>query len=286
MAFLGYGSSLESDQQFNWSATRAGERWVLPEVGISDTALRRYGGTVRYQAHLILIPPKDQSVASEVIRPLREAFMLANWITVSRFPLLLITVLILYFGSPWLRLTGVGLLFLGLMLDTVDGMVARKRGETSLFGSVLDIAADRTYELILWVCFADLRLISIVIPLIIIARTTLTDALRSIGVGQGIAPFAQHRTALSRFLVGSSWMRTGYAVTKVVTFCGLALAQAFSGFPAGSTAARGVPAMIAGLRVTAWLAVLFCVFRGLPVIIHSLKEYWGIPSTGPVAIKS
>jgi hypothetical protein len=99
------------------------------------------------------------------------------------------------------------------------GVVARSRGETSLFGSVLDIAADRTYELILWVCFADLRMISVVIPLMIIARTTLTDAFRSIGVGQGTAPFAQHRTALSRFLVGSSWMRSGYAVPKVATFC-------------------------------------------------------------------
>ena len=205
--------------------------------------------------------------------------MLANWITVSRFPLLLITVLILYFGSPWVRLVGVGLLFFGLMLDTVDGMVARKRGETSLFGSVLDIAADRTYELILWVCFADLGMLPVAIPLIMIARTTLTDSFRSIGVGQGTAPFAQHRTALGRFLVGSSWMRTGYAVTKVVTFCGLALAQAFSGFAAGSEVVRLVPSMMAGLRVTAWLAVLFCIFRGLPVIVSSLRRYWGMPST-------
>lgn len=211
-----------------------------------------------------------------------KAGMLANWITVSRFPLLLITVVILYFGSPWIRLAGVVLLFLGLMLDTVDGMVARKRGETSLFGSVLDIAADRTYELILWVCFADLGMIPVAIPLIIIARTTLTDAFRSIGVGQGTAPFAQHRTPLGRFLVGSSWMRTGYAVTKVATFCGLALAQAFSGLSPGTDAARMVPTMMSGLRVTAWLAVLFCIFRGLPVIISSLRRYWGMPSTAQV----
>jgi phosphatidylglycerophosphate synthase len=207
--------------------------------------------------------------------------LLANWITLSRFPLLLITVLILYHGSPWTRLAGVGLLFVGLMLDTVDGVVARKRGETSLFGSVLDIAADRTYELLLWVCFADLRMIPVGIPLIIIARTTLTDAFRSIGVGQGTAPFAQHRTALGRFLVGSTFMRTGYAVTKVITFCGLALAQALSGFP--GTYASAVPAMMSGLRVMAWLAVAFCVFRGLPVIVHSLKEYWSIPATAGAA---
>jgi CDP-diacylglycerol--glycerol-3-phosphate 3-phosphatidyltransferase len=204
--------------------------------------------------------------------------MLANWITLSRFPLLLSSVLILYFGSPTLRLAGVALLFVGLMLDTVDGMVARRTGQTSLFGSVLDIAADRTYELVLWVCFADLRMIPVAIPLIIIARTTLTDAFRSIGVGQGTAPFAQHRTALGRFLVGSTWMRTGYAVTKTTTFCGLALAQAFGGFPHTTPLARAVPSMMMALQVTAWLAVAFCVFRGLPVIIHSLRQYWGTPA--------
>lgn len=204
--------------------------------------------------------------------------MLVNWITLLRFPLLLITVLILYHGSPWVRLAGVGLLFLGLMLDTVDGAVARRRGETSLFGSVLDIAADRTYELVLWVCFADLGMIRVAIPLIIIGRTTLTDAFRSMGVGQGTAPFAQHRTVLGRFLVGSTVMRTGYAVTKVITFCGLALAQALSGFR-GTAYARAVPDMMDALDVTAWLAVAFCVFRGLPVIVHSLRQYWGIPST-------
>ena len=203
---------------------------------------------------------------------------MANWITLSRFPLLTISVLILYLGSPSIRLAGVGLLFLGLMLDTVDGMVARARGESSLFGSVLDIAADRTYELILWVCFADLGMLPVAVPLIIIARTTLTDAFRSIGVGQGTAPFAQHRTALSRFLVGSSWMRTGYAVTKVVTFCGLALAQASGGFPPDTGVAQAVPTMMTVFRVTAWLAVAFCIFRGLPVIISSLRRYWSIPA--------
>ena len=205
--------------------------------------------------------------------------MLANWITLSRFPFLLLTVLILYYGSPVTRLAGVLLLFIGLMLDTVDGVVARRMGQTSLFGSVLDIAADRTYELVLWVCFADLRMIPLVIPLIIIARTTLTDALRSMGVGQGTAPFAQHRTPLGRFLVGSTIMRTGYAVTKVVTFCGLALAQALSGLSPESKAARTVPTMMSVLQITAWLAVAFCVFRGLPVIVSSLRRYWGVPSS-------
>jgi hypothetical protein len=40
--------------------------------------------------------------------------------------------------------------------------------------------------------------------------------------------------------------------------------------------------MMTGLLVIAWLAVAFCVFRGLPVIISSLRRYWGTPApSGP-----
>jgi len=203
--------------------------------------------------------------------------MVANWITLSRFPLLLAIVLILLHGSTTLRLFGTGLLMIGLMLDTVDGMVARRSGRTSLFGAVLDIAADRTYELVLWTVFAATGMLPLAIPLIVIARTTLTDAFRSIGVSQGTAPFEQHRTALATFLVGSPIMRSGYSITKVVTFTGLALAQALSGM---SGAPGSLAAPLAGAMLwTAWLAVAFCVLRGLPVIIRSLRRYWSVPAT-------
>jgi hypothetical protein len=111
-----------------------------------------------------------------------------------------------------------------------------------------------------------------VIPLIIVARTTLTDALRSVGVAEGTAPFAQHRGALARFLVGSTWMRTGYSVTKVVAFCGLALAEALSGSPAESVPGITAGSMLGGLQVIVWLAVIFCIGRGLPVILAGLPR--------------
>jgi phosphatidylglycerophosphate synthase len=182
----------------------------------------------------------------------------ANWITLSRVPLLLLTVWILYAGSPKVQLAGAALLFAGLMLDTVDGIVARRTGSTSLLGSVLDIATDRAYELVLWMCFADLDLIPAAIPVIVVVRTTLTDALRSIGVAGGTAPFEQHRSALARFLVASPWMRTGYSVGKVATFCGLALARAL---PEAAFASA-----LAGLRVVAWMTLAICIARGLPVL--------------------
>jgi phosphatidylglycerophosphate synthase len=201
--------------------------------------------------------------------------MLANWITLSRFPVLLLWIVGLYFGTPPLRLAGVAVLFLGLMLDTVDGMVARRTGQTSLLGSVLDIAADRSYELALWVCFADLGLVPAAIPIIVVVRTTLTDALRSVGIAQGTAPFAQVHTPLGRFLVESAWMRTGYSVAKVTAFCGLALAEALSGFTAGTAAAQLGGSLAALLQPVAWLAVIFCVGRGLPVMASGLPRLRG-----------
>jgi phosphatidylglycerophosphate synthase len=187
---------------------------------------------------------------------------------------LLIYVLVLYFGPPVWRLVAVALLFLGLILDTVDGVVARRSGQTSLIGSVLDIAADRTYELVLWVCFADMSLIPVAIPLIVIMRTTLTDALRSIGVAQGQAPFKQHQSRLGKFLVASGVMRSSYSVSKITAFLSLAVAEALAGFDPGTPMSKAATPILEIGQVIAWIAVAMCVLRGLPVIMGTIRRYW------------
>ncbi len=197
---------------------------------------------------------------------------MANWITISRFPLLLGFILMLYLGGPSVRLVGVPVLFVLLMLDTVDGIVARATGTTSLIGSVLDIAADRVYELVLWVCFADLGVIPLAIPLIVIVRTTLTDALRSIGVSQGLRPFDQHQSKLGRFLVGSSWMRTSYSFTKISAFCGLTLGIAMAGYPTASRMQEASPLVLKIFLIVAWVATGLCLVRGLPVIVGAIRR--------------
>ena len=205
--------------------------------------------------------------------------MLANWITLARLPLLAACLAILYLGSPPIRIAGAALLLLGLLLDTVDGAVARGRAETSLMGSVLDIAADRTYELALWVSFGHLGLVPPIIPLAVLARTALTDAIRSLGVAEGAAPFDQQRSRLARFLVASPWMRTGYSAAKVGAFCGLALAHACLDFPRGSGLRMlGPTALIVG-NVLAWMAVGLCLVRGAPVIVEGLRRHWPRPGT-------
>ena len=197
---------------------------------------------------------------------------MANLLTISRFPLLLIVISMLYLGSAPIKLLSVLLLFLSLMIDTVDGTIARRTGKESLAGSVLDIAADRVYELVLWVSLADLDAIPISIPLIVITRTTLTDAIRSVGVRDGKAPFEQHRSRIGKFIVSSTWMRSGYSVAKIVAFTGLTLGLALAEYPIESQQARYSSFTLPIFQTMAWVAVLFCIVRGLPVVGGALRR--------------
>jgi CDP-diacylglycerol---glycerol-3-phosphate 3-phosphatidyltransferase len=199
--------------------------------------------------------------------------MSAVWITLSRFPLLLLSVLAFYFGSPPVQLAGTAVLFAGLLLDTVDGVVARRSGQASLFGGVLDIAADRTYELVLWVGFADLGLIPSWIPLLILVRTTLTDAVRSLGVSGGVAPLDQQASPVGRFLVSSPMMRIAYSVGKVVTFCGLPLIRALGAVPGGAGSDHLMPVLQAVMVAALYATVTLCMLRGLPVILEAPRRW-------------
>jgi len=177
----------------------------------------------------------------------------------------------IFLGNPVVKLISVPFLFGALMLDTLDGIVARKTGTTSLFGSVLDIAADRTYEIILWVVLAYLGTISLVLPVIVIGRTVLSDAIRSVGVSRGFAPFEQLHTRIGRFIVASPIMRSSYSVLKVATFCGLTLGYALSTFPGGSSYESSAESILHVFAVTAVAAVVVCVLRGVPVIVSGLR---------------
>ena len=76
---------------------------------------------------------------------------MANVITLLRFPLLFTYIGLLYFGDATTQMWCVPFIVIIILMDTLDGVVARSRGETSLLGSVLDIATDRTLEFILWI---------------------------------------------------------------------------------------------------------------------------------------
>jgi CDP-diacylglycerol--glycerol-3-phosphate 3-phosphatidyltransferase len=189
---------------------------------------------------------------------------MANFITLIRFPLLFLYLILLYLGNETSLLWNTPLILLIFGLDGLDGWVARKRGETSLLGSVLDIATDRTLEYVLWVVYAHLGLIPVAVPIIVLIRGTFVDAIRSMGMKDGVSPFGQIRLPLNRFLVSSRFMRAFYGVVKTLAAALLTLAYALSGKP-------GQPGIYFAGVVFTWVSVITCLLRGFPVVIEGLK---------------
>jgi len=190
---------------------------------------------------------------------------MANAITLFRIPVLVGILLLLYFGNTAARFACVPLLIFLILMDTLDGIVARRRRETSLLGSTLDIAVDRAVEMVLWVAFADLDLIPLAIPVIVIIRGALVDAFRSVGVQAGVRPFDMVRAGWARKLVASPALRTPYGVVKGVAFSLLAftLAMQETSHTAGAHWAWVLS------QAASWLAVALCLLRGIPALVDS-----------------
>ena len=191
---------------------------------------------------------------------------MANAITLSRFPLLFIYIALLYTKNPTVIFWCVPFVVFITLMDMFDGIIARKFGEVSLLGSTLDIAVDRAFEIILWVVYANLKLVPVIIPIIVITRGTLTDAIRAVGMSAGKAAFDQVKHPASRFLVSSRFMRNLYGFIKGFAF---ALVTAAWGFISLAHPWAGWVHVLA--LVTSWLAITLTILRGLPVIIEGFS---------------
>jgi CDP-diacylglycerol--glycerol-3-phosphate 3-phosphatidyltransferase len=191
---------------------------------------------------------------------------MANAITLARLPLLIVIVALLYVGSPAVQLATAGLVLVLIFLDTVDGIVARRRQEVGMVGSKLDIAVDRIVELVMWVVYADLNLISAAIPIIVIIRGGLVDAVRSFSLLWGETSFGMMQTKWGRRLVASSFMRSLYGLAKAAAFCLLAVALGLQGLWAGTPKANWAEAVWIIAVIVSWIATAICVIRGVPVL--------------------
>ncbi len=198
---------------------------------------------------------------------------MANLITVIRLIVLFGTVGLLYTRQPLAVSCAVVLLYLIIASDALDGVVARRRGRADDFGAVFDIAGDRVVEMTCWIVFAHLGIIRVWIPLAMMTRGFMIDAMRSLGLKEGKTAFGKNsmmRSPITQWLTGSRFMRAFYGVAKVLAF----------GFLAGLFGAR-LPHTnsflsfynTTGGRFTTWFfvysAVVLSFVRGLPVVYDS-----------------
>ena len=193
---------------------------------------------------------------------------MANLITLSRLLLLILVVAIAYRPPSWWQLINVPLLILVFVTDGLDGYVARKRNEASLFGAMFDIAGDRIVELTMWIVLADLDMVPIWVPLVFVIRGIVVDTIRASGAEHaGQSPFSMIRSPAGRWLVAGKFMRIFYAVLKAHAFCWLLLIYPLPNLVPGFWADWGALLTIVG-QVLVYASVLCCLLRGLPVVIE------------------
>ena len=176
--------------------------------------------------------------------------MLANTITLCRI-LLTFGVIVLFKLNVNLNIACIITIVIIFVLDAVDGTVARIRNETSKFGAIFDVSADRIIENIFWVYFSVTGYIPLWIPLVVLTRGILTDNMQQY--------LTEPKNRLSLALTKSRISRGAYGTLKMITFLYLSWMHLY--VPQDTVMKQtGV--------ILAIVTVAFCVIRGFPTIIE------------------
>ena len=200
---------------------------------------------------------------------------MANLITIARLILLFIVIAMIHFRPVELALLSMFLLGVVFAGDGIDGWVARRRGSTSPFGAVFDIAGDRIVETVLWVYFAWERVIPLWVPFLVIVRGGIVDALRSMSYVEGMTAFGENtmmRSAVTRWLTAGRFMRGLYGYVKAAAFVFL---TGYYGYiqPEEESWLDKVYSLDV-VRwfgwTNVWLAVALTLIRGLPVVFDAI----------------
>ena len=206
---------------------------------------------------------------------------MANLITVVRLCLLFVVIWMIHHEPVHWAFASMALIIVVFAGDGLDGWVARKRNSTSQFGAVFDIAGDRIVETVLWVVFADLDVVPLWVPLLVIVRGGIVDALRSLSYSEGMTAFGEKnmmRSDLTRWLTAGRFMRGLYGFAKAAAFVFL---TGYYGYIQPDSAGTWLHVLYDPIAVRAfgwlwiWLSVVLLVVRGVPVILDALPAVIG-----------
>lgn len=195
---------------------------------------------------------------------------MANFITIIRIIIAFIAVYLLFNGNVNSYIWAFFLTAVAFWFDGLDGYIARKFNESSKFGAMLDIMSDRIVENTFWIAFAVLGWLPISFPLIILTRGFITDGIRSVAMEQGFTAFgssSMQESKLGNFICCSNFSRGSYAVVKVLAFLLMIVANV------PITSFKWEVEFYILASIFAFLALQFCVIRGLPVVFESKKFF-------------
>ena len=206
---------------------------------------------------------------------------MANLLTILRMLLAVLAIEFLFSGKPELAVSAIFITLFVIILDGLDGYVARANNEQSKFGSVFDILGDRVVENLYWITFALLGYVAVWVPMVVVTRGIITDGLRSIALANGYTAFGENtmmKNPIFHFLTASRFSRAVYGLAKTLAFIVLIAAylpnlEFFNIMTVDQFAYYALyqQYIILAADILVYTTVAMCIIRGLPVIFESKR---------------
>lgn len=144
---------------------------------------------------------------------LPDVYLLPNLVTLFRIALIPLFVFLLLSAQP--VLAAFVFLFLALT-DAVDGFLARWLKQTSDLGKFLDPIADKILVISALICLIEIRLVSSLPVILIIARDFVVSAVRLTAAGEGrviaAGPWGKLKTISQMVAVFMLILKLPYAI--------------------------------------------------------------------------
>lgn len=141
---------------------------------------------------------------------------LPNLLTMLRIfsiPVLVVVLLSQFEGK---ELAAVIIFLLAALTDTLDGLVARKRGQVTILGQILDPIADKLLIASAFICLVELGAVSAWMVVIILGRELAVTGFRAIASSKGIH-------------IASSRLGKFKMISEAITICLLILGEEYLG---------------------------------------------------------
>lgn len=172
------------------------------------------------------------------------------------------------------------LTLMAVLLDGVDGFVARRFQLATPMGAQLDILGDRVLENLFFTAFAVAGLISLWVPVTFFVRGAVTDLLRGLAAGResitkrGGSTFRRNwflENRWSKAIVASRFSRATYGAVKCMCFCVLG-AEWIARRAASAISPQQLRELHYVAAVALWLTIAFCLLRAIPVLVEGRRD--------------
>lgn len=111
---------------------------------------------------------------------------LPNLLTLSRFFLSALFMVFLYRPGPYYKCLALGAFLAGVITDYADGWLARKRGEVTALGQLLDPIADKVLVFSAFLSFVEMKILPAWMVILMLTREVLVTGFRLLGATRGV----------------------------------------------------------------------------------------------------